>query len=287
MTSQTRNNTTPNATFTFSNSIPVADSTQQSGDGGIITGTVFSHTNQPSAQKTNRKVGVNNVGGNINITREIAAVVRFPTPVPLSVSYPKNWGTQDFGLMQQFLSETISLWGDDDTSSLQATKGTIDSAKSNATQAIKRKVANLSGKDAGAGFLNINQTELLFQGIDFREINLSHTFSPTSEAELTANLQIINIFKKFSAPKLAGPYRLIYPKLFELDFGVSKNGNVKNIFKTKPCALTNITVDYTPDQIWNVFHNGHPVRFKMDLSFKEVELLLEDDFDENDPFNSH
>ena len=80
---------------------------------------------------------------------------------------------------------------------------------------------------------------------------------------------------------------MIYPKLFELNFGVARSGTIENIFKTKLCACTNIQVDYTPDQLWNVFKSGHPVKFNMDLSFKEVELLTEDDFDIGNPYNSH
>ena len=220
------------------------------------------------------------------MSREIAAIVRFPTPVPLTISYPKNWGTQDLGLMKQFLNEAYSLYTDDDNMSLSDLKKLGGSAVDTGSAAILRKVQNMSGAAASAGFLNVNQTELLFQGIDFRELNISHQFAPKSEQELAANLRIINVFKKFSSPKISN-LRMTYPKLFELDFGVSKNGKIENIFKTKLCACTNIQVDYTPDQLWNVFKGGHPVKFNMDLSFKEVELLTQDDFDIDNPYQSH
>lgn len=266
--------------------VETVDTVQEGQNTGVVTAGVFSHTTQPSSQKVNKQTTSNNLGDTV-MSREIAAIVRFPTPVPLTVSYPKNWGTQDLGLMKQFLNEAYSLYVDDDQFSGSDGKALYNSAKSKGEAAILRKIQNLSGASHSGGFLNFNQTELLFQGIDFRELNISHTFAPNNEAELMDNLKIINIFKKFSAPKIGGPYKLIYPKLFELEFGVTRDGTIENIFKTKPCACVNIQVDYTPEQLWNVFKNGHPVKFQMDLSFKEIELLTEDDFDEENPFNSH
>lgn len=266
----------------------VVEMTDSNQNNGFITTTISSHETGPSVSPPNkRETNVNNSGGDggLTMTRKIAAVVRFPTPVPLTVSYPKNWNTQDFGLMSQFLSQAYGLLSDGvDTGEM----GTLyESAKDKAMLAVKRKIQNLSGEGARAGFLNMNQTELLFQGIDFREINMSHTFAPNSEKELRDALKIVNTFKKYSAPKKGGAFRLIYPKLFELEFGMNNGGKASQIFKTKPVACTNVTVDYTPDQLWNVFRNGHPVMFKVDFAFKEIELLTEEDFDVDDPFNSH
>ncbi len=259
----------------------VADTSTASSPAHVTT-TVSTHKSGPSAAPPGQnRANVNNFGG-MQQTREIAAIVRFPTPVPLTVSYPKTWGTQDFSLMTQFLAESYGIISDGYQSG-DAT-AIFNSAKSKAALAIKRKIQNMTGATHSAGFLNVNQTELLFQGIDFREINLSHTFAPNSEQELTEALKLIAIYKKYSAPKKAGEYRLQYPALFELDFSLKDGGH---IFKTKPVALTNITVNYTPQELWNTFKNGHPTMFTMECSFKEVELLTQDDFDENAPYDNH
>jgi len=269
----------------------VIDTTAQSKDEGTITTTIMSHSAGPSASPPRKDTArINNFGdGTLTMTREIAAIMRFPTPVPLSVSYPKNWANQEFGLMSQFLADSYGLISNVTGlgSAIDAGKGIGASIKNRSQEAIKRKVLNLSGQAAQGGFLHLNQTELLFQGVDFRELQISHTFAPNSEKELIDSLKIVNIFKKFSAPKKAGAFKLHYPKLFELEFGLNNGGAAGNIFKVKPCACTNVTVDYTPEALWNVFKNGHPVLFKMDLTFKEVELLTDEDFDIGNPFNSH
>lgn len=274
--------------------IIATDDAEASGDTkkAVATIGIYSHVNSPSFERVtgdDSRVNVRNQG-QVNMTRHIEAILRFPVPVPLSVSYPKTWGNQDFGLLQQFLNESYTLFNN--ASGVGGHLSALGQAGKafgvTGEAAIKRKIQNVTGESAASGFLNANQTELLFQGTDFREISVSHTFSPSSERELEKNLQMINIIKKYSAPKLVEPYKLIYPKLFDLDFGVTNGeGTIENIFKTKPCACTNIAVDYTPDQLWNVFKNGHPVKFTMDLTFKEVELLTEDDFDETNPYNSH
>ncbi len=273
--------------FALPNGVDITDSLNENENTGFMMASVFSHTNSAiTSTVVNRGETISNIGDTA-MSREIAAIVRFPTPVPLTVSYPKNWGTQDLGLMKQFLNEAYSLYVDDDKFNSSDAGKLYKSAIQTGEDAILRKVQNLSGASASGGFLNVNQTELLFQGIDFRELNISHSFAPTTEKELMENLKIVNIFKKYSAPKIAPGLKMIYPKLFELDFGIARAGNIENIFKTKLCACTNIQVDYTPDQLWNVFKNGHPVKFNMDLSFKEVELLTEDDFDPDSPFTSH
>ena len=249
-----------------------------------VTTTISTHRTGPRAEPpTNSQTQVNNLGG-ISQTRQIAAVLKFPTPVPLSINYPKNWGTQDFSLMTQFLAESYGIVMDGQGSFGSDAAAVFRSAKSKAGEAIRRKIQNMTGQTHSGGFLNMNQTELLFQGVDFREINLSHTFAPRSEQELIDSLKLITLYKKYSAPKKSGAYRLSYPALFELDFSLVDGGS---IFKTKPVACTNVSVNYTPNELWNTFNQGHPTMFTVDLSFKEVELLMQDDFDENDPFNSH
>ena len=270
------------------------DDAETSGEtkSAVATIGIYSHTNAPSFERANPNDTAINVRnqGTTNMTRHVEALLRFPVPVPLQVSYPKSWGEGDFGLMKQFLNESYALFNN--SSGVLGTLGAVGDIASNGAKtgvaAILRKLQNVGGIDAQNGFLNTTQTELLFQGIDFREINVSHTFAPESEEELRKNLEMLTIIKKYSSPKFSGNYQMIYPKLFDLDFGVTNGvGTIENIFRTKPCACTNIQVDYTPDQLWNIFKNGHPVKFTMELSFKEVELLTEDDFDVDNPYNSH
>ena len=216
-------------------------------------------------------------GGDVKVTRKIAGKAAFDSPAPLRVNYPKNWGASEFNLMKQFLNNSANTIGSDD--GFFSKGGDImGDAVDKSTESVKRAISNMSGEGAQAGFLNVNQTELLFQGIDFREIQISHVFAPDNEWQLNAAINMIHFFKLNSAPEWDGFGKMTYPMLFDIEFATLTGGKNTSLFKLKPLALTNIEIDYTPDSIWSTFHSGHPVKFTMSLNFKEIELLTRDDF---------
>jgi hypothetical protein len=52
------------------------------------------------------------------------------------------------------------------------------------------------------------------------------------------------------------------------------------IGKKKECALTNVSVDYTPNGTYSTYVDGVMTAYKMSLTFKELEAVYNDDYEE-------
>ena len=48
--------------------------------------------------------------------------------------------------------------------------------------------------------------------------------------------------------------------------------------KFKPCALTNVAVNYTPEGQWMAYDRGMPISVVMTLSFNELEPIYDTDY---------
>ena len=51
------------------------------------------------------------------------------------------------------------------------------------------------------------------------------------------------------------------------------------ISQFKPCAISNIVVNYTPDNTYATYSNGSPVATEIRLNFQETKLIFRDDVD--------
>ena len=136
--------------------------------------------------------------------------------------------------------------------------------------------------DNAAGKLALNklgyafnpQSQVLFQGIDFRTFAMSFTFSPKSAREAQQVQKIIKLFRTYAAPTIVtGAAGFFYtpPGVFNLSF--RKDGKINpNINKLTDCVLLSVDVNYAPNG-WSSYKDGQPVQTTMYLSFKETVLV--------------
>lgn len=133
-------------------------------------------------------------------------------------------------------------------------------------------------KDAllfSAGVALNPQIEVLYQQTAHREFLFDFKMIARNESEAAAIREIIKRFKFYSAPELlggtAGRY-FIPPAEFDIGFYYNGKENT-NIHKISTCALVGIDVDYASAGQWTTFNDGMPVEIKMQLRFKELELM--------------
>jgi hypothetical protein len=134
----------------------------------------------------------------------------------------------------------------------------------------------------GAGKLGLNyagyvfnpQQQLLFEGIDFREYQMSFTFTPYSKQEAETVKKIIELFKFHAAPQIvtggAGMF-FVPPSTFDLDFLFNGQKN-PNINKVAESVITGIDVNYAPNG-WAAHDNGAPIQSVLTIQLKEIELI--------------
>lgn len=138
---------------------------------------------------------------------------------------------------------------------------------------------------ATGGVLAVNpQLELIYQSPSFRNFRFQFMFYPRSKQEAQQVLGIIDTFRYHQAPEVLtstyGRY-LVPPSEFDIKFFYNGQEN-PNIPQISTCVLTDISVDYAPSGFasYETLSNtperggtGMPVAIRMDLAFKEVEII--------------
>ena len=124
--------------------------------------------------------------------------------------------------------------------------------------------------------------ELLFNSPTLRNFRFSFKMTPRSPEEAEQCKLIIRTFKMNMAPKVTsgrGEQSLFLntPNVFELRY---KSGAANHPFlhRFKECFLTDISVNYTGEGVYATYENREPVSMIMDLTFKELEPIYDQDY---------
>ena len=124
--------------------------------------------------------------------------------------------------------------------------------------------------------LNPNM-ELLFQGPQLRDFTFQFKLSPRSSKETEEVIKIIRFFKQGMAP-IRSKSRLFLksPHTFKLQY-IHENNDHKFLNRFKECALQGCTVAYGETQ-YATFEDGAMSSYNMQLSFKELEPVFNDEY---------
>jgi hypothetical protein len=149
---------------------------------------------------------------------------------------------------------------------------------------------------AGVGNITLNQIlargqnqilnpnmELLFNGPTIRNFKFSFKMTPRDESERDHVVGIIRTFKKNMVSKNTDKFFLTTPNIFVLKYLKTNEKNSPSphqfLHKFKQCALTDITVNYTGENIYATYSDGTPISIIMDLTFKELEPIYASDYE--------
>ena len=132
---------------------------------------------------------------------------------------------------------------------------------------------------SGGKILNPNM-ELLFNNVTLRTFRFSFKMTPRDENEATSIKSIIRTLKKNMAAKTNGKFFLQTPNIFELQY---KKGNRPHPFLNlfKPCALSDMSVNYTGENVYATYSDGTPISMVITLTFKELLPIYEEDYNFN------
>lgn len=119
--------------------------------------------------------------------------------------------------------------------------------------------------------------ELLFNGVTLRTFKFSFKMTPRNNKESAEVKQIIRLLKTKMAPKYVNTTYLKTPDIFQLTY---KKGSGEHPFlhRFKKCALTDMAVNYTGENIYATYGDATPVSMIMDLTFRELEPIYAQDY---------
>lgn len=131
-----------------------------------------------------------------------------------------------------------------------------------------------------------NNMELLFNGPNLRIFNFSFKLRPRTESESIVCRNIIKSLKRDSAPKTSTTNLFLEtPNVFLLEYIYQAQDGIVPTYTQhpfmnmiKPCALTSINVNYTPDGSYMTYEtNGSMVGYDLNLTFQEIEPIYRSD----------
>lgn len=135
-------------------------------------------------------------------------------------------------------------------------------------------------------------TELLFQGFDLRTFNLQFKMVARNGTEAENIKNIVTTFKQAMLPSLnetggfsdgkqtgSGIDRTSFigiPDIVDVRFMLGGDEH-PYLTQFKPCAISGLQVNYTPDGSYATYKNGEPVAISMNLQFSETKLVYRED----------
>ena len=236
--------------------------------------------------------------------------VELPIPQDVNDSNTVTWGDDSMNILQlaglAIAQQAIERPGETFDQAKNFLTGGIIGAAQGITEDTKAAVtAAISGKaiDALGGNVSVNSAigratgmalnsnlELLFDSVNLRTFPFTINFSPRTRQESRMVKHIIRAFKSAMAAKKGtndlgqGGVFLRAPDVFQLQYlHRGKTHPFLNSFKH--CALTGMQVNYTGAGTYASYSDGSPVNVKMSLTFKELNPIYHEDyneFDEND-----
>ena len=170
------------------------------------------------------------------------------------------------------------------------------------TNAAAEAITNLAGSITGdqitasdvfssaKGVIRNPNTEVLFQNMNLRTFDHSFKMSPYNRKDEENIQTIIKEFKRAMLPSYSiGKTDLAngnsaevdaafikVPKLVQVTYmrGGSQHTHLP---KYKLCALTDVSVGYTPDNNYATFRSGGPVAYELKLNFLETKLIYSEE----------
>jgi hypothetical protein len=117
--------------------------------------------------------------------------------------------------------------------------------------------------------------EVLFENTPQRTFMFDFLLAPSNEEESFAMDQIIRTLRFHASPELLSglpAFMYVSPSEFDITFYNRGEENIK-IPRINTCVLTRILVDYAPEGTYSTFRNGFPVNCRLQLEFRELEIL--------------
>jgi Tail-tube assembly protein len=142
----------------------------------------------------------------------------------------------------------------------------VGSAFNTALSAVKR------GSQI-AGYPINPAVEVLFAARPQRQWMFEVFMLPRSENEVQTVKEIIRTLRYYAAPEITlNGFAFVPPADFDITFFQAGKEN-KNLPRINTCVIDRIDVDYSPEQSYSTFVNGHPTAVRLSIGFREVEIL--------------
>lgn len=216
--------------------------------------------------------GVSSLGLGLRQNKRITDTITLYTPNNLTARYSVSWDAEDTVLASAVADVANALAGGSSSQSTIAEK--VKSGLALGANIGLGKLPGGSGVSAVTGLAANPKKEQLFKNVDFRTFNFEYQFAPRNSKESTEVQNIIQLFKLHMHPeyKDAGGFLFLYPSEFEIVYYQGSSENM-NLPRHTTSVLIDMSVNYTPQGMYNTFNDGASTLITVNLTFKELAIL--------------
>lgn len=235
-------------------------------------------TNQPKTSNV-RRAGSNSLKKRFSdsVTRTTTKIDLFMPPT-VQTSYGSDWGQEELGSLGAG-SDATGGWGDSSWSDVwNAIRNTSSEALPNAIAGTFSTLTpfNFSGLRKISNNTMVNPyIEIAFNGVQNRTFSFSFRMIPRNADEQRMVKTIVDEFKFHQAPefKFEGLSNYwLFPSTVDISF-LNRQGENPWIYKISTCAMTNVTVNKSPEGNYASHEDGAPYATELTLEFMELEQL--------------
>lgn len=221
-------------------------------------------------------------------------------PDHIQTSYGSNWGTTDLGIVGALIDGGMALGevSEDNLgpllkevaqntlkeSSIDMASGAIQSGSEALSSYIKTPVLRpKDGIRAVRSNLKNPYTEVIFNGVQNRTFSFTFKMIPKNEEEQTIIQNIIKEFKFHGAPEMRYENQnnyMTFPSEVDIQF-IHRTVENPWLFKISTCAITNVSVNHSPEGQYSSHSDGSPFATELTVSFTELETLSKERIKEN------
>jgi len=226
-------------------------------------------------------------------------------PQDIQDAFAAKWEGKKFGQITTGLLASAGQEGNiDKLKSLGKTldktleKSMVESAASIVTGLAQKITGDtISAGDLFGGISGVARNpnvEVLFQSMELRTFDLTFKMSPFDDQDALRIEAIIKIFKMAMLPqynlgddvdvfgkdnKALDAGFIQVPKVCAVNFMRGSNRN-RFLPRYKMCAITDVNVNYTPDNVYATIDRNMPVATELKISFMETKLVFSEDIKE-------
>ena len=211
-------------------------------------------------------------------------------PQDIQGQYGANWGGASFGANFKGLSETFARGG---MPNLNSFANTISSLTGSLKTASYKAAVDAMNKGLGtsvtlkqlmggvSGTIMNPNVEMMYESPELRGFQLRFKMQARNKDESINIKKICYQFKRALHAGFGGSVAftathagsmITVPKIVQVSFMTGSDLNVY-VPQYKPCAITQVDVNYTPDGAWAPLDGGAPVATEISVTFKETKLI--------------
>ena len=213
-------------------------------------------------------------------------------PEDLGSEMKGQWGAAGWGLAAQSLLKTVGTKDNLAEAVTTSLAGLNSALKIGVYDGVTKAVNGLTGGSADinqvmggiTGTIINPNVEMMYQAPDLRTFTLNFKMVPRNAKEAVEIRKICTTFRRAMLPSFGGQAwagmaknvggLLTIPKIVQPTFMSGSSPN-EYIPQYKPCVISGVTINYTPDGAWAAYKGGSPVATNLSIDFKETKLIFE------------